>query len=55
MINWIKERASEASSHQGLIVVVAAAAIIWGGLALLDVILWGALAWGIWSMVKKDY
>lgn len=54
MIDWIKQRVAEYSSHQGLIVAVAAAAVIWGGIALMDVILWGALIWGVWSILKSE-
>ena len=52
--NWISERIQEASSHQGVIVVAAAVAVIWFAIPLTKVIIWGALAWGIWSMLKKD-
>ena len=52
--NWISERIQEASSHQGAIVVAAAVAVIWFAIPLTKVIVWGALAWGIWSMLKKD-
>ena len=50
---WIKDRASEDSSHQGLIIAVAAAAVLFGGMSLTQVILWGALIWGAWSILKK--
>lgn len=52
-MNWITERISERSSHDGIVVAAAAAAIIWGGMALLDVIVWGALAWGVWKIIRK--
>ena len=54
MSEWISHRIQEASSHQGAIVVAAAVAVIWFAIHLTKVIVWGALAWGIWSMVKKD-
>ena len=54
MINWIVNRIKEASSQQGAIVVAAAVAIIWFAIPLTKVIVWGALAWGIWSILKQD-
>jgi len=53
MSNFIADRIHEGSSHQGLIAAVAAAAVLFGGLGLTQVILYGALAWGVWSMLKK--
>ena len=55
MIDWIKDRVSEDSSHQGVIVAAAAAAVLFGGIGLTKVILWGALVWGVWSVLKSDY
>ena len=52
--NWISNRIKEASSHQGAIVVAAAVAAIWFAIPLTKVIIWGALAWGIWSMLRKE-
>jgi hypothetical protein len=52
--NWISERIVEGSSHQGAIVVAAAVAVIWFAIPLTKVILWGALVWGAWSILKKD-
>ena len=52
--NWISERVGEGSSHQGVIVVAAAVAVLFFAVPLTKVILWGALAWGVWSMLKKD-
>ena len=48
MSNFIADRI-----NQGLIAAVAAAAVLFGGLGLTQVILYGALAWGVWSMLKK--
>ena len=53
MSTWIADRIKEASSHQGAIAVVAAVAVIWFAIPLTKVIVWGALAWGLWSMMKK--
>jgi|TARA_A100000164_G_scaffold146746_1_gene130288 hypothetical protein len=52
--SWISERVKEGSSHQGVIVAVAAALVLFAGLSLTSVFLYGALVWGIWSMLKKD-
>tara|TARA_B100000424_G_scaffold225138_1_gene185224 strand:+ start:1411 stop:1581 length:171 start_codon:yes stop_codon:yes gene_type:complete len=49
---WISDRIKEASSHQGAIVVAAAVAVLFFGYSLTQVILWGALAWGVWSMLR---
>ena len=51
--NWISSRVGEASTHQGIIVVAAAVAVLFFAIPLTKVILWGALAWGVWSMLKK--
>ena len=52
--NWISGRIKEASSHQGAIVAAAAIAVIWFAIPLTKVVIWGALAWGIWSMLRKE-
>ena len=54
MSAWIANRIREASSHQGAIVVAAAIAGIWFAIPLTKVIVWGALAWGVWSILKQD-
>ena len=51
---WISERVNEGSSHQGAIVAAAAIAVLFFAVPMTKVILWGALAWGIWSIFKKD-
>ena len=52
--NFISDRITEGSSHQGAIVVIAAGAVLFFSIPLTKVILWGALIWGVWSMMKKD-
>ena len=52
MSTWIADRIKEASSHQGVIAVAAAVAVLWFAIPLTTVVGWGALAWGIWSMLK---
>ena len=54
MSKFISDRIGEGSSHQGLIVVAAAVAVLFFAVPLTKVVLWGALAWGVWSMMKKD-
>ena len=54
MSNFISDRVSQGSTHQGAIVIVAAVAVLFGGMALTQVVLYGALAWGVWSMLKRD-
>ena len=54
MSNYIADRISEGSSHQGLIVTAAAVAVLFIAVSLTTVVVWGALAWGVWSMMKKD-
>ena len=54
MSNFISDRVGEGSTHQGLIVAAAACAVLFGGMGLTQVALYGALAWGVWSMLKKD-
>ena len=51
--NWISERVGEGSSHQGAIVVAAAVAVLFFAVPLTKVILWGALAWGVWSVMRN--
>ena len=54
MSKYIADRINEGSSHQGLIVAAAAVAVLFFAVPLTQVILYGALAWGVWSMLKKD-
>ena len=54
MSNWIAERIREASSHQGVIIAGGAALVLFGGFTIAKVALWGALIWGVWSMLKED-
>ena len=51
--NWISERVTEGSSHQGLMVAAVAALVLFGGMSLTKVVLWGALVWGVWSIMKR--
>ena len=51
--SWISERIQEGTSHQGAIVVAAGVEVFFFAVPLTKVILWGALAWGVWSILKK--
>ena len=48
------DRMREASGHNGLIVAVGAAIVLFAGIPLTKVLLWGALIWGVWSMLRSD-
>ena len=54
MSNFISDRISEGSTHQGLIAAAAAVAVLFFAVPLTKVVLWGALAWGVWSMMKSS-
>ena len=54
MSAWIANIIKEAYRHQGAIAVAAAVAVIWFAIPLTKVIVWGALAWGVWSILKQD-
>lgn len=55
MFNWIKDRLMEYSTHQGAIVAAVAACILFAGMPLMEVVLWGALVWGVWSVLKSEF
>ena len=54
MFDWIKGRIEERTSWNGIIIGGAALLVILGIMPLSSVIIWGALAWGIWSILKQD-
>jgi|TARA_B110000503_G_C7150979_1_gene415161 hypothetical protein len=51
---WIIDRIKEASTHNGLIVAAGAATVLFLGIGLMDVVLYGAIVWGVWSMIRTD-
>ena len=53
-MDWIIDRVKEASSHNGLIVAGGAAVILFAGIPITKVVLWGAIVWGVWSMPRSD-
>ena len=53
-MDWIVDRIKEASTHNGVIVAAGAATVLFMGLSITEVVLWGALAWGVWSIFKSN-
>ena len=53
-MDWIIDRVKEASSHNGLIVAGGAAILMFAGRPITKVVLWGAIVWGVWSMLRSD-
>ena len=51
--SFIGDRIGEASTHQGVIVVADVVAVLFFAIPLTKVILWGALAWGVWSVMRN--
>jgi len=53
MVDWIKDRIGERTSLDGLtLIVICGSIILFGGIAKL--VAWAGLAWGIWTMFKKE-
>ena len=53
-MDWIVDRVKEASTHNGVIVAAGAATVLFMGLSLTEVVLGGALVWGVWSVLRSD-
>jgi len=53
-MNWIKGRVKEMSSWSGAGLIVLGGMIILGG-PFVNMLAWAAVAWGILSIVKKDW
>ena len=53
-MSWITDRIKERSTHNGAIAAAVAIAVIWGGMALLDIVVWAGLIWGVWNIITKD-
>ena len=51
--DWVKARAKEISSWSGLSLIVLGGLIILGG-PFVNLLAWAAVAWGIFSIWKKD-
>ena len=53
-MDWLMDRFREKTSWTGLMVAVAAGVVILGFMPLTKVVLWGAVAWGVYSFWKQD-
>ena len=53
-MSWISSRIKDHSTHNGEIVAAVAVAVIWGGMALLEIAVWAGLVWGVWNIINKD-
>ena len=53
MINWIKGTLSEMSSWSGASLIALGMLIILGG-PFVKIAAYAAVAWGVWSIIKKD-
>tara|TARA_B100001123_G_C14773045_1_gene813513 strand:+ start:132 stop:293 length:162 start_codon:yes stop_codon:yes gene_type:complete len=53
-MDWIKNRLKERSTWNGLIVGVPAVLVLFGIVPLMKVVLWGALAWGVYNLWKSE-
>ena len=54
MFEWIKERFEQRTSWNGIIIGGAALLVILGIVPFNSVILWGALAWGVYNIWKSE-
>ena len=53
-MKWITDRLTERSSWNGLIIGVPAVMVILGIMPLTKVIVWGALAWGLYNIWMSE-
>ena len=54
MFEWIKGRIEERTSWNGFIIGGAAIIVILGLMPLTTVLIWGALAWGVYNIWKSE-
>lgn len=54
MFDWIKGRIEERTSWNGIIIGGAALLVILGIMPLSSVVIWGALAWGVYNIWKSE-
>ena len=52
-MDWLKARVKEVSSWSGVSLIVLGGLIILGG-PFVNLLAWAAVAWGIFSIWKKD-
>ena len=53
-MKWITDRLKERSSWNGIIIGVPAVIVILGIMPLTKVIVWGALAWGLYNVWMSE-
>ena len=53
MINWIKDRVKEMSSWSGASLIAVGLLVVLGG-PFVKIAAYAAIAWGAWSIYKKD-
>lgn len=54
MMHWVKARLGERTSWDGgMLIAVCGSVILFGGIA--KMLAWAGLAWGIWTMMKKEH
>jgi hypothetical protein len=54
MMDWVKHRLGERTSWDGgMLIAVCGSVILFGGIAKL--LAWAGLAWGIWTLLKKEH
>ena len=51
-MTWLMDRFRERTSWTGIIIAVAAGVVILGFMPLTKVVLWGAVAWGVYRLYK---
>jgi len=51
---WVKDRLTELSSLDGVLIAGAAAAVLLGQIDMVAWLAWPALAWGIYRIVKAE-
>ena len=53
MLNWIKSRLAERTSHDGIaLIAVCGSVVLFGGLA--KMLAWAGLVYGIYTLVKQE-
>jgi EamA domain-containing membrane protein RarD len=53
MLNWMKDRLVERTSHDGIaLIAVCGSVVLFGGLA--KMLAWVGLGYGIYTLVKKE-
>ena len=50
---WVKARVSERTSWDGVVLLAGSLFLLWGG-TLAEWMLWGAAAWGAYTIYKEE-